>query len=243
MNPPSIRLRTAPMIVLAGIMIAASLIASSPASAAKTRPTVSVFCFGTGEPQTPGYARHCDLFVLGPSGAPQPTGTVKLSAAASKGTLSTTSCSVGACHFTYTPKGTGSNTRKDTVTAAYSGDVNYSARRSSTKVQVLKSPPAQMTLSCQETVQAGASAFCTLSYQIAGSFETRQNIALTAPSYKGTVAPESCFTVFSSSCTHGYTPKGRGSDTRVDKITASYPGDVFNSPAKVTETIKVTPAP
>ena len=241
MTSQNIRRRIVPMTILAGIMIAASLVAASPA-AAKTSPTVSVFCFGTGQPMTPGYPRFCQAFVFGDGQVP-PTGTLKLSAATYKGTLSQTSCSsVSNCTFTYTPKGKGSDYRKDTIYAIYSGDSNYYGGRGSTKVPVFKSPQPVLNLSCPESVQTGTTAFCNLSFQVHGPAQSTY-IALSAPTYKGTVAPEECFTVFSSSCPVFYTPKGRGYDTRVDKITASHPGDLYNSPVKVTETIRVTAAP
>ncbi len=240
MNTQHLRLRVAPMIVLAGTMIVASLLTAAPAAAAKAHASIFVFCFGSGQPKvTPGYPLFCQA---GVQGQPTPTGTLKISAATYKGTLSTNTCtSVNFCQFTYTPKGKGSDYRKDTVTALYSGDSNYYSGRGSHKVPIHASPPARLQLSCPDSVQTGTTAFCGLSIQMNGPSQFG-HVSLKAPTYKGTVAPPECNT-FMSSCPVYYTPKGRGYDARVDKITASYAGDLYNSPTKVTETIRVTAAP
>ena len=240
MHPQNLRRRTAPLIVLAGIMIAASIVAASPAAAAKAHASIFIFCFGPGQPQpTPGYPHSCQAAV---QGQPAPTGTLKISAATYKGTLSTNTCSsLSSCQFTYTPKGKGSDYRKDTITLIYSGDSNYYSGRTSTKISVFASPPIRLTLSCSDSVQTDQTAFCNLSIQVNGPNQFGQ-VTLNAPTYKGTVTPQGCNT-FNSSCFVSYIPKGRGYDTRVDKITAAYAGDLYNSPAKVTETIRVTAAP
>jgi hypothetical protein len=230
------------MIILAGLMIAASLIAASPAAAAKGHASVSVFCASFQQQATPGYALQCNAYVFGTIDRPAPTGTLELSAASYKGTLSKSACSTPTnCQFTYTPKGKGSDYRKDTVTALYSGDSNYYSGRGSHKVPIHASPPARLQLSCPDSVQTGTTAFCGLSIQMNGPSQFG-HVSLKAPTYKGTVAPPECNT-FMSSCPVYYTPKGRGYDARVDKITASYAGDLYNSPTKVTETIRVTAAP
>ena len=227
------------MIALAGIMIAASLFAASPAAAAKADPFMYVVCFGNGPQATPGYALNCQAAV---GGSPVPTGTLKISAASYKGTLSTNVCSsVTNCSFTYTPKGKGSDYRKDTITAIYSGDSNYYSGRASTKISIAASPPARLQLTCPDSVQTGTTAFCGLSIQMNGPSQFGY-VSLKAPTYKGTVAPPECST-FMSFCPVYYTPKGRGYDARVDKITASYAGDLYNSATKVTESIRVTAAP
>ena len=240
MNTQHLRLRVTPMIVLAGTMIVASLLTAAPAAAAKAHASIFVFCFGSGQPKvTPGYPLFCQA---GVQGQPTPTGTLKISAATYKGTLSTNTCtSVNFCQFTYTPKGKGSDYRKDTVTALYSGDGNYYSGRASFKVSVFASPPMGLSLSCQDSVQTGATAFCNLSIQPNGPNQGGR-VTLKSLTYKGTVAPPDCHTFFSS-CPVFYTPKGRGYDSRVDKVTAAYAGDLFNSPATVVETIRVTAAP
>jgi len=240
MNPQRIRLRTAPLIILAGIMIGASLVAASPAAAAKAHASIFIFCFGPGQPQpSPGYPHSCQAAV---QGQPAPTGTLKISAATYKGTLSTNTCSsLSSCQFTYTPKGKGSDYRKDTITLIYSGDSNYYSGRTSTKISVFASPPIGLSLGCHDSVPAGSTAFCSLSIQTHGPSQFG-NVTLKVPTYKGTVTPTQCST-FTSSCFVSYTPKGRGYATRVDTITASYAGDLYNSPAKVTEKIQVTAAP
>jgi hypothetical protein len=230
------------MIILAGLMIAASLIAASPAAAAKAHASIFVFCFTSGPNTTPGYPLQCQAQVTGTFDRPAPTGTLKISAATYKGTLSSNTCSsLTNCQFTYTPKGKGSDYRKDTITAIYSGDGNYYSGRSSIKISIAASPPARLQLTCPDSVQTGTTAFCGLSIQMNGPSQFGY-VALKAPTYKGTVAPPECNT-FMSFCPVYYTPKGRGYDARVDKITASYAGDLYNSPTKVTETIRVTAAP
>lgn len=238
MNSHSLRLRTIPMIVLAGIMIATSLIAASPAAAAKAQPSMFAFCVANGPQTTPGYPLQCSA---GVGGFPAPTGTLKLAASSYKGLLSTKTCpSVTSCNFTYVPMGKGSDYRKDTIYVNYSGDANYYSGSTKIVIFVAKSPPAVLNFSCPASAQTGATAVCSLSFQLAGFSPSHRAIALSAPSYKGTVAPEACSPFFGN-CTVLYTPKGRAYDTRVDKITASYPGDLYNSPAKVTESIQITP--
>jgi hypothetical protein len=240
MSPQTFRLRTAPMILLAGIMIVASLIAAAPAAAAKAHPSPLVICF-TGFPaSTPGYPIQCQAQVNG--FGPPITGTLKLSAASYKGSLSTNTCSsLASCPFQYTPKGKGSDHRKDTITAIYSGDGNYYSARSSVKISIAASPPLGLLLSCPDSTPSGTQVFCFLDLQVHGPTQFN-SVQLKVPTYKGTVAPTECGT-YNDYCLITYTPKGRGSDTRIDTITASYKGDLYNSPNKVTEEIHVTAAP
>jgi hypothetical protein len=134
MNRQHIRRRTAPMIVLVGIMSAASLITSSPAAAEPADVTVS--CFDTST--TPGVPVTCTSYVNGFAYG----GTLTFTVPTYKGTTSPTSChySNNACYFTYTPKGRGTNTRKDTITATYSDDPYVETGKATTTIEVKPTP-------------------------------------------------------------------------------------------------------
>lgn len=90
---------------------------------------------------TPGTALHCVAFVYTSSAAaPTPTGTLTFAVPSYKGSASPASCDVvtadGRCDFWYTPKGTGTTTRKDTITVSYSGDGFWASSRTAVVVQV-----------------------------------------------------------------------------------------------------------
>lgn len=230
-----------PVIVLAGIMIAASLIASSPAAAAKAHASVFGFCISNGPQTTPGYPLQC---AAGVGGFPAPTGTLKLAASSYKGTLSTNTCSsISSCNFTYTPIGKGTEYRKDTIYVRYSGDDNYYSGTAKITIFVKPSPTPGLVLSCPESAVTGTEVPCDLQFQMHGPFVSNQHIDLKVATYKGTIVPTQCSTLFTNHCRVYYTPKGRGYDTRLDTITASFAGDLYNSPEKVTDKINVTAAP
>jgi hypothetical protein len=232
-----IRLRTVPMIALAGVMIVAALLTAAPAAAAKGHASISFFCFSTGQ-NTPGYPIGCQAAV---NGLPAPTGALTISASSSKGTVNGGCTFLSNCSFSYTPKGKGSAHRKDTITVRYSGDDHYYSARASTKIAVLASPPMGLQLSCPASTTTGSFAYCSLSIQPHG-FPGGNSVDVKVPSYKGAVTPAQC-PAFQGSCTVIFIPKGRGYDTRVDTITASYAGDLYNSPNKVTAKVHVGAAP
>lgn len=102
----------------------------------KPVPILNVAC---GEQTTPTVPVQCSVSVEANGGAGQPTGSVALSANPFKGTLSPRSCPASsACSFTYTPKGTGSPTRVDTIRATYPGDARYQRVSALENVNVVK---------------------------------------------------------------------------------------------------------
>ena len=104
----------------------------------KPVPLLAVQC---GDQTTPSVSVDCTVSV-DPNGVGQPTGSVALSNNVFKGTLSRKSCPAAAssdsCSFTYTPKGTGSPTRVDTIKAAYQGDARYQKATATEGVKVTK---------------------------------------------------------------------------------------------------------
>jgi hypothetical protein len=241
MKPQLNRLSTTPLIVLAAIMIGASMVGASPAAAAKAEVNVFAFCNLGQPPTTPGFPVNCTVSVLPTtSGGPAPTGSIKISAPKSRGSVSTTECNLsGSCFFSYTPKGKGSDRRVDSITAIYSGDDNYKSKRGKATVSVAAAPAAVITLSCPSSTPTGQLAFCFATWDLYGP-DRPGVVKFSAPAYKGTLGWTECSTHFSQGCGVTYTPKGKGSPTRVDTIKATYPADLYNSAGETSAQIHVT---
>jgi hypothetical protein len=172
-------------------------------------------------------------------------GTLTFTVPTYKGTTSPTSChySNNACYFTYTPKGRGTNTRKDTITATYSDDPYVETGKATTTIEVKPTPPlpvADVAVSCFATsTTPGVPVTCT-SY--VNGFAYGGTLTFTVPTYKGTTSPTSCH-YSNNACYFTYTPKGRGTNTRKDTITATYSDDPYVETGKATTTIEVKPTP
>lgn len=192
----------------------------------------------------PGDPTDCTMWIYpGNGGSVQPTGPVVISVPSYKGSLSTTSCNaaVQTCSFTYTPKGSGSPSRKDAITASYLGDSIWPAAKATATVSVPVKVVPYLSVSCYpDNTSPGVAVSCGA--YIAGLSTSDPTptgtVALTIASSKGTYSPSTC-NAATTYCTFTYTPTGVGSAYRKDTITASYPGDGFYGATKATYVVKV----
>jgi hypothetical protein len=192
----------------------------------------------------PGYTTHCSVSVLpGTAHLPSPTGTVSFTVPAAKGTVTPTCVLVDMhCAIAYTPTGVGSGWRKDTITATYSGDAEWGQSTTTAVVAVpTRQPPYLATWCDQVSTTPGVAASCLVAFgpTVDGPAPTGV-VTLTVPSTAGTVTPSTCpVSAPTGSCQYTYTPKGVGSGTRKDTVTATYPGDSFWAPATSKVVIEV----
>jgi hypothetical protein len=222
-----------------------SVFAVTSAASAATRPVAGMDAFCLRPSTSPGVAISCTVHV---AGNPIPTGTISFSVPSWKGVVSPTVCFVsnGDCAFSYTPKGTGSNTRKDSITASYSGDAVYDAAKITVVVFVRPMPEPNFGMGCiSAETTPGVPVQCEvfLSDSGEGAGEPTGNVTFTVPSYKGFVSPGGCFFNTGGTCTLTYTPVGNGSGSRKDVITATYSGNGRYAAAKTTTTVFVGPKP
>lgn len=191
----------------------------------------------------PGRAVQCTASVYPTSGQPVwPTGIVSFAVPSYKGAVTPTSCEIvdSSCHFSYTPIGSGSATRKDTITATYSGDADWASSLTNVVIAVPVRLPVYLSTYCDQGATApGVPATCTIDIQPTGSGPVLTGtVSLTVPTYKGTLTPAGC-AASTGSCSYTYVPKGSGSAWRKDTITATYPGDSFWAPGKTTVVLEV----
>lgn len=233
------RLRSAATVLLA--LSLAGVVLPGPASAT-TSPYMSLGCFQPST--TPGVALECYASVTGPtSDDPVPTGTVSLTAPSFKGQVSPASCDASSpCTFAYTPKGSGSATRKDTVTATYSGDAVYTARQATVTVKVTVKPAPGLVAFCtQPYTTPGAALQCSAgTYSPGGGAAPTGTLKVKVPTFKGSATPATCD---ASGCDFTYVPKGSGTTSRRDTITVMYGGDAVYSSAQASIAVAVPAKP
>lgn len=183
----------------------------------------------------PGHSTYCSATVNPGTGhLPSPTGTVTFTVTNSRGMVTPTSCVLVdfSCGVSYTPTGVGTGWRKDTITASYSGDSEWGPASTTISVSVPSRQPPYLAPRCDQVeTTPGVPATCWVEFgpTTSGPVPTGA-VTLTVPSTRGTVTPSTC-PASVTRCDFTYTPKGIGSSTRVDKITATYPGDSFWAPA------------
>jgi hypothetical protein len=225
-------------------LVLAVLALAVPADAAgKLVPYFGIEC---PDATTPGRAAPCYVFVEPPlfQDAPQPTGTITVSVSSLKGTVTPTTCDAarGSCGISYTPKGTGTSWRKDTITVSYSGDSVWYSQRKSAVIAVLPEMPVDMHVYCDpSSVVPGYSTHCLVDVYpgTADVLHPTGTVSFTVPTSKGTVTPSCVLDPVYMSCGFSYTPTGVGSGLRKDTITASYSGDAEYGPATTTFAVAV----
>jgi hypothetical protein len=236
------RHRRSVRIALLVLMLAIAALAIPANAATKRIPNFGAGCNPTMT--TPGVAVTCYGYVDAQlQEDPTPTGRLTFTVPSFKGSVSPTSCdaAAGFCNFTYTPKGTGNPTRKDTITIAYSGDSFWASRKTTVVVAVPAKLPPGFGASCnQPSTTPGVPVQCSAFIYATGSNTPAPTgtITFTVPSFKGSVSPTSCDAP-AGFCSFSYTPKGSGSAFRKDTITASYPGDSFWGSTKATIVVQV----
>lgn len=228
-------------------LVAASLTMTGVGSAA-TKPVPGLGASCERPTTTPGTAVTCTVLISAVPGGPEPTGTFSLSVPSYKGTVSPDVCviSEGQCTLSYTPKGSGSSTRKDTITATYSGDSFYATAKVLVVVGVRLTPMANFSFFCfpaETTPGVSVPCLIVLSDSGEGAGEPSGTVTVSVPSYKGSVSPTSCSFSAGGSCNLSYTPVGTGSSTRKDVITATYSGNTLYGTGKATTTVFVGPKP
>lgn len=233
--------RRSAMAVLIVLAITGLALAIPAGAAAKRIPDFGGGC--NPSTTTPGVAVGCYAFVDPQlQDDPWPTGRLTFSVPSFKGTLSRTSCdaAAGFCDVSYTPKGNGSASRKDTITIAYSGDTFWTSRKTTVVVAVPAKLPVYLVTSCDRAATTpGVPAACELDIYPSTSGPTPTgSVTLVVPTYKGTVSPASC-NAAAGSCSFSYTPKGIATTTRKDTITATYGGDAFWGSKKATVVVEV----
>lgn len=232
--------------VLTCILVAtlAGLALAIPAQAeSKLVPSFGIEC---PDATTPGRAAPCWVHVEPQffQNAPQPTGTITVSVSSLKGTVTPTTCDAAQreCSVSYTPKGTGYSSRKDTITVAYSGDAVWYSQRRSAVIAVPAELPVDMHVYCDPwSAVPGYSTHCSVHVYpgTADVLHPTGTVSFTVAASRGTVTPSCVLDVVSMSCGVSYTPTGVGSGWRKDTITASYSGDAEYGPATTTVAVAV----
>src|SRR5689334_5057074 len=196
-----------------GLLLAlvVSLLAVVSAANAATKPSVSLSSSCVRPTTMPGHAVSCSVNVNWEPGLPSPSGTIALSAPSYKGTVSPTTCVVDGgtlCEFSYTPKGTGSTSRTDTITAIYSGDTNWASGRITAVVGVRTQPIPIFGTGCnlgETTPGVTMSCFVYLADSgEEGAGEPTGTVAITVPASRGSVTPTSCTYVVGGWCYFDY---------------------------------------
>lgn len=202
------------------------------------RPAPGLVAFCAQPYTTPGLALQCSAATYSPGGGAAPTGTLRIKVPTFKGAVTPVACDASGCDFTYVPKGSGTTSRRDTITVMYSGDGVYSSAQASIPVAVPAKPPVSLAVGCGYFTTPGVPVQCDAAIyrQGPGPLPTG-TITVTAPTYKGSLSPTTCDVW--SPCSFSYTPVGSGSASRKDTVTFTYSGDAFYGAAKQTWTINV----
>ncbi|KAA1419374.1 hypothetical protein F0U44_13125 [Nocardioides humilatus] len=211
-----------------------------PAGAADPPADPDVVTACTSQYVVPGQVLSCSVTVQ--NGAPYFNSTVFIEFTPSKGTVSPTACSgTSYCSFSYTPSGAGSSSRKDTLVVNYSGDANHAPSTNPFVLHVVKEIPAPITYSCGTPTIEGRSVACTAALSDPNAVGT---VTFSASTRKGTLSTTSCgINSVIHTCATTYTPLGKGTKGRKDKVTASYTGDPWYADAKLKAVVKVDPKP
>jgi hypothetical protein len=221
--------------------------ALNAAAATKTKPELTVTCPTTTQS---GTSVSCTAHLT--DGSTAATGTLSFAAAASKGTLSSHSCTISGhdntCSTTYLPTGTGSQSRKDTITVTYAGDTHYTSARATTTIGVTAKPNTNFSSYCPgngfnppEFTTPAIAISCTVT--VHGINQLSGAVTVSAAASKGAVTSGTSCPVggYQTFCQFAYVPQGEGSSYRKDTITVHYPGDLHNNEATLLIKISVGP--